>query len=427
MAETRSALLRAYRVAGRLAVPGLSLLHARRVKHGKEDPARRGERFGHAGLVPRPGAHVWVHAASVGETNAVLPLVEWIVSRGFNVLLTTGTVTSARLAVERLPEGAVHQFVPYDVAPLVSRFLDTWRPKLAIMVESEIWPATFSELAARRIPTVVVNGRMSERSGRGWARFGAGARSVFGCITLCLAQSQADAERFASLGVRDVRSTGNLKFDVPPLPHDEEALAALAAVIGDRPVWIAASTHPGEEAMLADIHRALRAKREDLLLISVPRHPERGPEVADTFARAGHDVSLRSRGEPVRRGSNVYVADTIGELGLFYRLASIAFIGGSLVPHGGQNPIEPAQIGCAIVSGSNVRNFSGIYRSLGEAGGVRIVRDASGLQAELARLLDDPAEAAHLAAAATGCAQSGQGALAAVKTVLETELGKLLD
>ncbi|PTW62273.1 3-deoxy-D-manno-octulosonic-acid transferase [Breoghania corrubedonensis] len=427
MAEAGSALLTTYRLAGRLSVPALGLLYARRVRAGKEDPARRGERFGHSGLTPGPGSHVWVHAASVGETNAVLPLIEWIVGQGYDVVLTTGTVTSARLAAERLPEGAVHQFVPYDVAPLVSRFLETWRPKLAIMVESEIWPATFSELASRHIPTVVVNGRMSERSCRGWARLGAGARAIFGCITLCLAQSEADARRYAMLGARTVRSTGNLKFDVPPLPFDEAARTALATEIGARPVWIAASTHPGEEEMLADVHRALRPEVEDLLLISVPRHPERGREVAEIFARAGHDVSLRSRGEAIRRGSNVYVADTIGELGLFYRLASLAFIGGSLVPHGGQNPIEPAQIGCVVLSGPHVRNFSGIYRSLGEAGGARIVKDGDSLRTELATLLDDDAAAAHLARAAHDCALSGQGALAAVKSALESELARLMD
>ncbi|MDJ0930254.1 3-deoxy-D-manno-octulosonic acid transferase [Breoghania sp.] len=422
MAEAGGVLLAAYRLAGRFSVAGLKLLHARRVRCGKEDPARRGERFGVPGLSPRPGPHVWVHAASVGETNAVLPLIEWLVGRGLNVVLTTGTVTSAHLAAECLPEGGVHQYVPYDVVPLVERFLDTWRPKLAIMVESEIWPTTFSELAARNIPTVVVNGRMSERSCRGWLRFGSGARGVFGCLTMCLAQSEADAERFACLGVREVRAMGNLKFDVPALPYDEAARAALAAEIGDRPVWIAASTHPGEEEMLAAIHKALRETVPDLLLISAPRHPECGPEVADVFARAGHDVSLRSRAEAIRGGTDVYVADTIGELGLFYRLAPIAFIGGSLVPHGGQNPIEPAQIGCAILSGSNVRNFSGIYRSLRDARGALLVKDAADLREELTRLLNDDAAIADLAEAARGCARSGQGALAAVTEVLEGEL-----
>lgn len=425
MVEAGSALLSAYRMAGRLAVPGLSLLHAHRVRKGKEDAARRGERFGHAGLKPRSGDHIWVHAASVGETNAVMPLIDWIVGRGFNVVLTTGTVTSARIAAERLPEGAVHQFVPFDVAGLVDRFLNTWRPKLAIMVESEIWPATFSALHRRDIPTVIVNGRMSEGSYRGWSRFASGARAVFGCLTLCLAQSKADAERFAALGVGEVRATGNLKFDVPPLPHDAAALAELIGLIGDRPVWIAASTHPGEEEQLAAIHTALRARWENLLLISVPRHPERGVEVADIFARAGHDTGLRSRGDAIRRGSNVYVADTIGELGLFYRLASLAFIGGSLVPHGGQNPIEPAQIGCAILTGSNVRNFSGIYRSLSAVGGVRVVKDATRLQAELERLLADPAAAGAQAQAARECAASGQGALAAVETALESVFDNL--
>ncbi len=420
-------LLAAYRAAGRLGLPALKLLHARRVRRGKEDPARRGERFGQAGLTPEPGPRVWVHAASVGETNAVLPLIEWIVERGFKVVLTTGTITSSRIAAERLPEGAVHQFAPFDVAPLIARFLDSWKPEFAIMVESEIWPATFAELHERGIPVVIVNGRMSEGSHRGWARFGRGGRGVFGCVTMCLAQSQADAERYADLGVADVRATGNLKFDVPPLPFDESALAALRDQIGERPVWIAASTHPGEEELLANVHKGLRETFPELLLISVPRHPERGPEVVDIFASAGLDPSLRSRGEPIQRRCHVYVADTIGELGLFYRLAPIAFIGGSLVPHGGQNPIEPAQIGCAILSGPRVRNFSGIYRSLTEAGGACVVKDAAALQTELAALLADPRAVMALSRAAKASADSGQGALDAVKGVLERAFGKLLD
>ncbi len=425
--DTGGGMLAAYRLVGRLALPALKLLHARRVRRGKEDPARRGERFGQAALVPEPGPRVWVHAASVGETNAVLPLIEWIVARGFKVVLTTGTITSSRIAAERLPEGAVHQFAPFDVAPLIARFLDSWKPEFAVMVESEIWPATFAELHARKIPVVIVNGRMSEGSHRGWSRFGRSARRVFGCVTMCLAQSQADAERYADLGIVDVRATGNLKFDVPPLPFDERALDTLRDQIGARPVWIAASTHPGEEEMLASIHKGLRERFPDLLLISVPRHPERGPDVADIFASAGLDPSLRSRGEPIQRRCHVYVADTIGELGLFYRLAPIAFIGGSLVPHGGQNPIEPAQIGCAILSGARVRNFSGIYRSLTEAGAARVVKDAEALQVELAGLLGNHQAVKNLASAAKVCADSGQGALDAVKEVLERAFGKLLN
>lgn len=427
MAEAGGLLLQGYRLAGRIAAPGLKLLHAYRTRRGKEDVARRGERFGIAGI-PRPeGTYVWVHAASVGETNAVLPLVSWLVERNLKVVLTTGTLTSAQIAAERLPEGAVHQFVPFDVVPLVARFLATWRPRLAIMVESEVWPATLSELRTAGIPVVIVNGRMSEKSHRGWMRISGTARAVFGCVSLCLAQSSRDAERFRALGVRDVRSTGNLKFDVPALPDDAVARAKLSSEIGARPVWIAASTHPGEEEILARVHDALRREFSDLLLICVPRHPERGPEVADVFARAGHDVSLRSRGEAIRKGTNVYVADTIGELGIFYRLARLAFIGGSLVPHGGQNPIEPAQIGCAILTGPHVRNFSSIYRILREVGGARSVADEAALKKETARLLADEAQVEKLADAARSFAADGQGALEVAKAALEAELEGLLD
>ncbi len=413
------ALLTAYGWGGRLALPLLAGIYAWRVRRGKEELARRDERFGRTAHRRPEGPLVWVHAASVGETNAVLPLIEWIAGRGMTVLLTTGTVTSANVAAERLPRGAIHQYFPFDVMPAIDRFLDHWRPTAAIAVESEIWPATLSRLSRRGIPTVIVNGRMSESSFHGWRRLGSAAACVFGALDLCLAQSGGDAERFQRLGVADVRVAGNLKFDVPMLSVDAGQLSGLGAVIGERPVWFAASTHEGEEEIIARLHAMLRETFPDLLLVCAPRHPHRGRAVADIFAQAGHDVSQRSLGHAIRKATAVYVADTMGEMGLFYRLAQVAFVGGSLVPKGGHNPIEPAQLGCAIVCGPSTRNSIKIYELLSAAGGAHVAGSEEELGRTLTQLIGDPQARATMAAAARGAVADGQGALTRVIAALD--------
>lgn len=373
MAEDRipSRLLSLYRASGTLLRPGLDLMHAVRVRRGKEDPDRRGERHGIASL-PRPdGPVAWVHASSVGETNSALQLIADMTRRGIGVVLTTGTVTSAEIARAQLPPGAVHQYVPYDIAPYVSAFLDTWRPDLAVLVESEVWPLTLSELGNRSIPVVVVNGRMSQRSAAKWRRFRSFSRQVFCNITLCLTQSDRDAELFAELGAGSARAVGNLKFDRQPPAFDPCALDALRAEIGDRLVWIAASTHAGEEALALQAHGRILQRAPDALLILAPRHPARGEEIAALAARAGHTIAVRSRHQSPGRDATVYLADTIGELGLLYRLAALAFVGGSFADRGGQNPVEPAQLGVPVIHGPRVRNFQGIYRDLDQAGGAQ--------------------------------------------------------
>ena len=277
------------------------------------------ERYGRASLPRPPGRLIWVHAASVGETNAVLPLIERLTAVGFAVLLTTTTLTSATVAAARLPSGAVHQFAPFDLAPYVTRFLGYWRPDFAIFVELELWPTMVRKLSGRGIPLVLVNARLSERSFRGWRRFAGFAGTVFTGITLCLAQSPGDAERFGKLGATNVRFAGNLKFDVPPLAADKGAVQRLKAAIGDRPVWVAAQTHEGEEEIVAEAHRRIRERHADALTIIVPRHPERGDAIRALLAGGGLTVAQRSRGNPLLREIDVYLADTLGELGLFYR------------------------------------------------------------------------------------------------------------
>lgn len=359
---------------------------------GKELSSRRKERYGTPSLARPNGPLVWIHAASVGETNSVIPLIEQIVEIGARVLFTSGTVTSAAIAEKRLPKGAFHQFFPLDIVPYVCRFLDHWRPDMALFVESEMWPVTMSELNQRDIPLIVVNGRMSERSYARWSKVPSAVHQMFGNMPLCLAQTNEDAERYRALGVSNVEVTGNLKFDVPPLGANDNELAAMRRQIGDRPVWIAASTHPGEERLFAEAHRRMALRNPGLLTIIAPRHPERGEDLEKEIRSIVSHVQCRTKDATIRPDTEIYLSDTVGELGLIYRLSRIAFVGGSLVEHGGQNPIEPARLGCAILHGPNVTNFHDIYAALDQSRGAECICSEHELMSSLGRLFASPAE-----------------------------------
>jgi len=354
--------LRLWRAIGNAGEPLVAALLRRRLARGKEIGARLDERFGHAGM-PRPqGRLLWLHAASVGEAVSILPLVERILTAkaGLHVLVTTGTVTSAEVMAQRLPPRAIHQFVPVDVPNAVARFLDHWRPDLALWVESELWPGLLAAVAERGVPVVLVNGRMSERSFRHWRLWPIVIRPMLACFTRVLAQSEADAARFRALGAGDVVAAGNLKLSAPPLAHDEGEMARMRGLIGTRPYWLAASTHAGEEAAAVDAHLALAAAAPELLTLIVPRHPERGQPLAAEFRDRGLYVALRSAGDPLEPETEIYIADTLGELGLWYQLADVVFVGGTLAARGGQNPLEPARLGCAIIVGPDMKNFAEI-------------------------------------------------------------------
>lgn len=415
-------VLGAYRLAGLGLQPLVPLALAWRARRGKEDRKRLGERYGYPSL-PRPdGRVVWVHAASVGETNAVMPLVVQLAARGFHVVFTSTTVTSAALAARRLPVGAIHQFGPLDIASYVDRFLAHWRPELVIFVESEIWPTVISRLDRRGIPLAVVNARLSQRSFASWQRLKSFAGVVFSSIALALAQSEEDGARFRGLGTKRVVVTGNLKFDVPPLPAASDEVDRLLDDIRQRPVWVAASTHPGEEEIIAEAHRLMRAKHPGLLTVIVPRHPERGDAVRAVLAERRLSVAQRSRGEPLVREADIYLADTLGELGLFYRVAPVAFLGGSLVPNGGQNPIEAVRLDTAVLHGPHVQNFAEIYRYLDDATAAARIADAAALAAAVDALLADPRTAAERAKAASRALAPLAGALQATLGALEPYL-----
>jgi 3-deoxy-D-manno-octulosonic-acid transferase len=367
-------------------------LLALRADEGKEDALRLGERRG-ASPDPRPqGFLVWIHAASVGEANSVLVLIDALLARGtLNALVTTTTLTSASLMAARLPKGlARHQFAPLDHPRWVQSFLDHWRPDLALIVESELWPNLLLTAEAKGVPLVLLNARLSERSFRRWLRARRTARRLLACFSLCLAQDQKTAARLLALGAPNVEACGNLKFVATPLPDLPAERTRFEAALGKRPCLVAASTHEGEEILIAKAARILKKRLPDFFLILVPRHPERGAALAQGLCAAGHKVALRSRGDVVTLETDIYVADSVGELGLFYRLAPLAFVGGSLIPHGGQNPLEPARLGRFVLHGPNVENFAETYAALEAAGAAQMISSAEALAEALFTLLSAP-------------------------------------
>jgi 3-deoxy-D-manno-octulosonic-acid transferase len=387
-------LLPFYRATARLA--GAALLPAwlrRRVTRGKEDPARINERYGLASHARPAGGLVWFHAASVGETLSLLPVIQ-LVSAKKLILLTTGTRTAAAMAESRLAGTIIHQFVPLDVPLWVQRFLDHWRPDAAILVESEIWPVMLSELDAQQIPRLLVNARLSAPAARRWARAPASAARLFGGFAAIHAQSGLDAERLRRLTKTPIIEGGNLKFCGEALPFDEAALAALRAAIPG-PVWLSASTHPGEEVLAAQAHEALVSAFPGLISVIVPRHPERGAAIAAELGGAPRR-SLHQAPVPGR----VYIADTLGELGLFYRLAPFAFLGASLAGRGGHNVIEPARLGRAVICGPHMENFADAAAVLTEAGGLVTVEDVAALIDAVRAWLAEPARAVQAGLAA---------------------------
>jgi 3-deoxy-D-manno-octulosonic-acid transferase len=411
--------LQTYRTILRVGEPALAGLLAWRARRDKEDSLRLPERRGLAGRARPLGPLVWMHGASVGEVLSLLGLVEGMIARGFSVLVTTGTRTAADLIGSRLPPGAVHQYIPLDAPRWMTRFLDHWQPNLALVAESEIWPNTILALHEREIPLILVNGRMSERSFRGWERCPRTAKALLSRIAICLTQTQEDAERFVKLGAPRVSISGNLKFDSPVPPADPQQLAYLGGMIAGRPVWIAASTHPGEEAMIAYAHAALKDQHPNLLTIVVPRHPVRGGDVADSASTLGLRSARRSSGGRPHPSVEMYIADTVGELGLFFRLSPLAFLGGSLVPRGGQNPIEPIRLDTAVVHGPHIDNFEAVYRGLDWAGAALQVRDGVELTTVVGELLGDGARLAEMARAGQDALVPFEGAVVRTLAVLE--------
>lgn len=401
-----------------LGAPMLQRMLVRRVARGKELPDRLGERRGDDTTPRPPGRLLWLHAASVGEAISVLPVLLALQRQdpALSTLFTTGTVTSARLLETRLPElgldRVLHRFVPLDVPSWAARFLDHWRPDAAAFVESELWPNLLGASQRRGIKLMLVNARMSAGSLRRWRRVRGFAGQVIGAFDCVHAQSPDYAGRLQLLGARNLLPPGNLKLAAPQLPVDAAESARLAALIGSRPVWLAASTHPGEEALAAAVHRQLKAPHPGVLTIIAPRHPERGAAIA-----ASLDAPRRSLGQDPPPGG-IWIADTLGELGLLYTLAPTVFVGRSLSGEGGQNPLEPARFGAALAVGPHTGNFAEISALLLAAGGVVRVADGDALAAWVDRMLRDPAARAAAGQAARAVATGEQALPDRVATAL---------
>jgi 3-deoxy-D-manno-octulosonic-acid transferase len=400
-----------YRAVTMAAAPLIRRYLSGRAARGREDPARIHERYGEASIARPDGQVIWIHGASVGEALSMLSLIERLVSENptLNILMTTGTVTSAKLLAERAPAKVIHQYVPLDRIAWVRRFLDHWRPDAVLWVESEFWPNLLCCIGDRKIPAVLINARISARSFKQWRRARWVIRRLLGNFDLCLAQTEMDADRLRRLGATQVKCLGNLKFSALPLPADEAALGKLRKMIGDRPAWLAASTHPGEEAIIAAAHNILRNSHPEAIAIIVPRHPARGTDIAAELRRLGSIVGLASAGQQPTAGMEIYIADSMGELGLYFRLARAAFMGGSLVPHGGQNLLEAAHLECPVIHGPHMANFLAITEEMSAVDATVTVRDADQIAREIARLIDDDELRRQRVSAARAVASAKQG------------------
>lgn len=403
----RSLALGAYRAATGLAEPLAPVLLRRRARGGKEDPARIAERLGRP-TAPRPaGPLAWLHAVSVGEAVSILPLARALRDRrpDLGVLVTSGTRTSAELLARRLPDGCRHQYAPVDGPRAVAGFLAHWRPDLGVFVESELWPNLILQARAAGVRLALLSARMTEASASGWSRLPAAAAELLGAFDLIMVQDQATCARLERLGAAPAGQL-NLKLVAEPLPFDAQELARLRADIGPLPVVLAASTHPGEEALIA---RACRAAGVRAALVVAPRHPDRGGAIEAELKALGLSVAVRSRGETAG-AADAYLADTLGELGLFFRLAQVTVMGGAFVPGvGGHNPLEPARLGCAIVTGPEVFNAADVYADMVAAGAAVMVAGEAELASELGALLTEPERARTLGASALAFA-ARQGA-----------------
>ncbi len=407
-----SAALAAYRLTTALLEPIAPAVLKARAARGKEEPARIGERLGHASR-PRPdGTLVWLHGASVGESLSLLPLIEALNAArpDLTLLVTSGTVTAAELLARRLPAGAIHQYVPVDAPKAADRFLDHWRPSLAVFVESELWPNLLLGAKARGCRLALLGARISQTSADGWRRTPKAARTMLGAFDLILTQDGDSRARLEDLGAV-VTGELDLKQAAAPLPCDERELSALSFPTRGRPVLVAASTHPREDEMIAEAF-AFTATPPALLIL-VPRHPARASQIAAALTVQGLSHARRSLGEPLRPDTQVYLADTLGELGLFFRLAQAVVMGGSLTKDiGGHNPLEPARFGLPVITGADVTNFRETYAGLIDAGGALMVDGQAGLNAAVANLMGDRDRAAWMGRQAKAYTERGDRAFA---------------
>ncbi len=383
----------------------------KRCQKGKEIPERLGEKKGIAGIDRPQGKLVWVHAASVGEAQSALILIKTLLelSPQIHILITTGTVTSAKLMAQKLPARAFHQFYPLDHPQWVSTFIDYWKPDIVLWMESELWPNMLNLIEERNIPAAIINGKMSEKSFSLWCFTRPMAHKILSAFPLILTQTEEDAERYIKLGAKKAVSTGNLKYSAEPLEYDPKSLEELKQATNNRKLWLFSSTHQGEEEMACRVHRIVKKQIPNLLTIIVPRHPERRDEIISACAKYNDlNICSRSRNTAKAKGKgsssdpkkynlpkdndDIYVADTLGELGIFYRLSPLACIGRSFSNDGGggHNPLEAAQLGCAVLHGPRVQNLQQIYDDMSRHNACTQIDDESNMAKTIINLLTNP-------------------------------------
>lgn len=393
-------MLKLYSSLMNAGTPVLKMILLRRSRKGKEDSARLAERMGTPSILRPNGKLAWFHAASVGEAQSALILIDEMlkINPALHILVTTGTVTSADLMQKRLPKKAVHQYIPLDSSRWTEHFLDHWRPDIVFWLESELWPNLLQGIRERQIPSVLINARLSEKSFKRWKKSGNTIQNLLDTFQLILAQTEEEASSFTALGAGNVIVSDNIKYSAAPLPRDEAAYKKLQKALGGRPVWLCASTHDGEEKLACQIHRHLKKDFPDLLTIVVPRHPERRETIMATCST--QEVQARNRGnnhDLPQEKDDLYIVDTLGELGLFYRLSPIAYIGRSFSNDGGggHNPIEAAQLDSAVLHGPNIQNLKQIYKEMDEYGAAICTQTEKKLEDCLHKLLSDE-EALHV-------------------------------
>lgn len=363
----------------------------KRKEKGKEDVKRFNERIGRPNLKRPDGKLIWLHGASVGESVSMLPLIQKILDiyPDSHVMVTTGTVTSADVMNKRLPERAFHQFIPIDNPIFTTRFVKYWHPDIVLWFESEFWPGILSSIKRKNIPLILINGRISNKTFKRWQQFDFISKELLSCFTLCLGQSEEDAYRLQVLGAPTALCLGNLKYSGLPLPVDEEKKAEFLKQAGNRPLWLATSTHHDEEIKIAKIHKRLKENIPGLLTIFVPRHPQRGPEIQEGVNGLGLTTALRSANEKVTPQTDVYISDTIGEVGTWLDISPIVFVGGSLIPHGGQNFIEPSRVRDAVIVGPFMHNFTDAMNRAKKADAIMQITDTSELEQLLLQLFSN--------------------------------------
>lgn len=361
----------------------------KRKENGKEDIKRFNERVGRSVLKRPEGRLVWMHGASVGETLSMLPLIHKLLELypELNIMVTSGTITSADLMAKRLPERAFHQYIPIDNPFFTTRFIKHWHPDLALWFESELWPAMLSSIKRKNIPLILVNGRISNKSFKRWQQFDYISKELLGCFTFCLGQSEEDAYRLRLLGAKDSACLGNLKYAGINPPVDAAKKAEVQKQIGSRTLWVASSTHNDEEVRIAKAHQNMKKEIPDLITLIAPRHPNRGEEIQKQISELGLKAALRSQNQKINEDTDIYIADTIGEVGIWYDMSPLVFIGGSLIPHGGQNFIEPSRMRCAVIVGPHMHNFTDAMNRAKKADGVIQVNDTAELEKTVLRLL----------------------------------------